>query len=255
MLSSVSASFKHAGDRGDLIYALPSIKYLGGGRLYLWINSPHRKRLQDGSLSLFTAEKIKGLIPLLDSQDYIYKTSIWKGEKVKYDFDCFRDRHIPNNLAEAQAEFIGVPRHTKDARWLFVSPKKVAKIVIARSPRYHNNNLNWNLIYDLLKNDSVFIGGEKEHESFVNEIGFIPYYYTKDLLEAAEIITGCDIFFGNQSCPYAIAEGLKVNCIQETCSSVDNCIFIRKNILNLYNYDDCERIRGFIEKNINSSDN
>jgi hypothetical protein len=237
MLQARYNTFKHAGDRGDLIYALPAIKYLKGGRLYLWINSPYRKNLEDGTISLFTADKIKPLIPLLESQNYIFKTDIWRGEKIKYDFDCFRDRHIPNNLSEAQLEFIGVPGCVKDTKWLNVCPNSIAKIVIARSPRYHNNNLNWKLIHDSLKDDSIFIGSKKEHESFVNEIGDIPYYKTKDLLEAAEVIAGCKVFFGNQSCPYAIAEGLKANTIQETCPYVSNCIFYRPNSLNLINYN------------------
>jgi hypothetical protein len=41
-------------------------------------------------------------------------------------------------------------------------------------------------------------------------VGPVPIVATPTLLDVARVIAGCKLFVGNQSCPRAIAEGLKV---------------------------------------------
>ena len=63
------------------------------------------------------------------------------------------------------------------------------------------------------------------------------FHPTRDLLQAAEVIAGAELFIGNQSCPRAIAEGLKVAVVQETDRSRDNCHWERPNAW--YGYRSC----------------
>ena len=52
--------------------------------------------------------------------------------------------------------------------------------------------------------DAIFIGTDDEYESF----GHGEHVRAADALELAATISGASIFVGNQSLPYAIAEGL-----------------------------------------------
>jgi hypothetical protein len=56
-------TFLHGGDFGDLIYALPAIRALGGGALYLSEAHPGREPL--------TAARRDVLLPLLERIDYL----------------------------------------------------------------------------------------------------------------------------------------------------------------------------------------
>jgi hypothetical protein len=72
----------------------------------------------------------------------------------------------------------------------------------------------------------------KEHEAFTKTVGPIEHYPTADYLELARVIAGCSLFIGNQSCPYAMAEGLKKNAILESFYHAPDCQFSRPNVQN-----------------------
>lgn len=79
----------------------------------------------------------------------------------------------------------------------------------------------------------VFIGLESEWKDFIKlyqpKALQVWFFKPENLLEAAEIIAGSELFIGNQSCCYAIAEGLKHNTVQETDIRCPDCIFTRAN--------------------------
>ena len=91
----------------------------------------------------------------------------------------------------------------------------------------------------------IFIGTEFEHQTFESNFGKIDYYKTDSLYSLAMIINGSKLFIGNQSCPYSLAESMKVNSIQETSVNIPNCIYKRKN--GLYNSTSFEKINNFIK--------
>ena len=75
---------------------------------------------------------------------------------------------------------------------------------------YGANGAGWN---DFIKNGladyAVFVGTEQEHKVFEQSFKIkIDYYNTKDLLELAKVIQGCEQFIGNQSSALSIAIGL-----------------------------------------------
>jgi hypothetical protein len=78
-------TFLHGGDFGDLIYALPAIRALGGGALYLSEAHPGREPL--------TAARRDVLLPLLERIDYLAAVHVHQGEPVDVDFTGFR-KHL-----------------------------------------------------------------------------------------------------------------------------------------------------------------
>ena len=50
------------------------------------------------------------------------------------------------------------------------------------------------------------------------------YKNVSNFLEFAGIIAGCKFFIGNQSFPFAVAEGLKVKRVLEVCFECPNVI-------------------------------
>jgi hypothetical protein len=105
-------------------------------------------------------------------------------------------------------------------------------VVIHRSPRYHNPLFPWKEVLEKYAGSVLMIGTHEEHEDLVSETGRkdVLHYETIDLLHAAAVIAGSSLFIGNQSCCFAIAEGLKHNAIQETWVEGPDCIFRRQNV-------------------------
>ena len=215
-------TFMHSGDMGDIIYSMPTIRALGGGKVYLdpfWEATP------------FNKSNAKLLMPLLVSQPYISGVAIHKGEVIEHNLNKFRcsDLNIGIvNLAEAHLRAFGLPVNLMNEQWLSVGKKKVEKVVFHRSDRYQNASFPWKGLVERFKNQSIFVGLREEHERFTISFGDVPFYRVCDFLELAEIINGADLFVGNQSLPFAISEGLHKQNILEVCESGPNCNFERE---------------------------
>ncbi len=133
-------------------------------------------------------------------------------------------------LADAHLLYLGLPLAERDRAWLTVpSPRHVARVVINRSARYQNRCFPWDRVCQKYHDDAVFVGTRQEHEAFCKVFGLVPFEPTANFLELAEVIAGCELFVGNQSAPYAVAEGLKVRTLQETFPPAPNCVFRREN--------------------------
>lgn len=221
-------TYKHSGDIGDMIYSLPIIRFYGGGELHLnpW-GLPSKK--PDGSASGFNKATIKLVKPLLEAQEYITKVKSWNRDRVNVDLDYFRTNPVGlENLCENILTRFEVPFLEADKPWLTCNKKKIAPIVISRSFRYRNDNLNYKSIFENFK-DCVFIGLEVEHSDFQERFGKIDFFPVRDFLEMAEVINGADLFIGNQSSPMAVAIGLGQSFWQEYYIHHADCIFNRKN--------------------------
>ena len=217
-------SFASFGDLGDIIYLCPSMKLVAeqsGSPVIFYARNG--LRLHDP-----ITDRLVLIRRLLESQDYIEEVSAWEGEPIDYDSCHFRRSGHPFaiTLLELQARFIELlPDPTQ--RWLFVEPALATKgkIVIARSVRYQNPYFPWRELMRTYSDRMIFIGHPAEHAIFCREFGPVPYLPTNDLYEAACAIAGSAQFIGNQSSPYAIAEGLKHPSIQETNLESPDCIF------------------------------
>lgn len=226
--------FYMSGDLGDIIYALPTIRVLGGGQLcigparnnsYYWLREP------------MTKARFDMIEPLLSLQK-AYLTRVWFSEtmhgwKCHVDLNDSRRLHREpyyrheRNLADVPSIFFQCGLGNWKQKWLDIPARKVARFIFARSMRYPGKDFPWKRLVERYRNDAVFVGMPEEHAAFEAQFGQIKHYPTKTLLDVACVIAGAEWFVGNQSSPLAIAEGLKANCVREHFEGSPNCIFDR----------------------------
>lgn len=227
-------TFRCAGDIGDCIFAMPVIRYHGGGILFCEAASYTRQKL--------TWDKWQVVVPLLRAQPYIKDVREWSGQHCDYNLNDFRSSmfkalrrpntpDISKSLCDWMLEAHGVPVTDKDEAWITVEPKAEAVVVFNRSSRYHNPQFPWQSIVDRYRDNACFIGLQQEYAAFTNLYGHVRYAPTNDFLEAAQVIEGCNLFVGNQSACHAIAEGLKKNIILEVWPGGPNCLFYRPGVI------------------------
>jgi hypothetical protein len=233
-------TFKHSGELGDIIFSLPTIKAMGGGILYLDPKGGEDEPFVNWANGLFTKtnlneKMIESIKPLLKVQDYISEVRLWNGEDVDYNLDMFRTHIRYNNISDSHLVAFGVDFSKKDEAWLTVpdpieDPER--DIVFARSCRYHGNYTFWETINRDLIDRAIFIGFKEEYEFFkytYPHMAEIPHREVSDILEMAQVISGCDMFVGNQGLPHAIAEALKKPLINEVFRPHPDSVFHREN--------------------------
>ena len=158
-------TFLHGGDFGDLIYALPAIRALGGGALYLSEAHPGREPL--------TAARRDVLLPLLERIDYLAAVHVHQGEPVDVDFTGFRKHLRPGevNLAQAQLAGCGLPLDLADEAWIdrtvFRAGGASFAVVIHRSERYRNPLFPWKTVVEKFGRRASFVGLTREYLDFV----------------------------------------------------------------------------------------
>lgn len=200
-------TISHCGDFGDVIAFLACLKEPVDFVLY-----PHSV-----AGNRMTPERAEAMIPLLEYQPYI-RSARWQEKPEGTTGDDWRHHYNHQlNLADMMSDWRKVPRSHRCHPWLVVPEKRnISKVIIARSPRYNNPKFPWNEVLARYDTEAVFVGLESEHKAFVEAYGKIPYHPTKDLLELAQVIAGCHLFFCNQSCPRWIGEGLKCPvCVEQ----------------------------------------
>jgi len=234
---------KHSGLMGDIIYSIPTMKSLmkklNCTGIDLWIpndkksNSISEVKHIGGSL-MFTDDMFDFIKPLLLAQeifDEINYTSELEIPKDCIDFDSIRyglintsSGHIPNYYSKAFGTLIDSTK-----RWLEIpkesAHKKEYQIIIGRSTRYVNSSINYDEL-SKLEYKIGFIGTKKEFKIFQSEFVNleIEHINTENSLEVAKIINNCQVYIGNQSFFFSIAEGLKVPRLIESFELVPNVI-------------------------------
>jgi FkbM family methyltransferase len=219
--------FSHSGDIGDIIYALPTIKALGGGKLILY---DHPGMTAHG----MSEAKVNRLRPLLINQDYIH-TVDWSPTIVDSSLNGFRD-HVggQGNLSDSHLATHGLDWSHRISPWLKVQKTPKYRFLFSRSPRYHNSNFPWHNIVRRYGAEAAFVGFPDEHKLFCSQFGWVRIAEEQeDFLKLAQLIAGCELFIGNQSSPLAIAHGLKHNTIMEISpgSAHHHCVFQRSNCI------------------------
>jgi hypothetical protein len=219
----VQLSFCSSGDLGDILASLPAVRALGGGDYY-FVDRPVTKTL---------STRAHLIQPLLEAQPYIRRVIV--GEPVEgpnlRDFSTFRSGGLPwgVTLGQLQARWVGIEDGAIEFRhpWLTAKPAQgyADKLIVARSSRYQNFMFPWKEIVQFCGPDIVFIGLPEEHRAFCDSFGAVEYLPTKDLLEAATVISGAAGFIGNQSSPFNVAEGLKVPRVLECCLWTPDCCY------------------------------
>ena len=219
-----AVTFKHSGNAGDIIYALPAIKALSQGRpakLFLKLDAPiNGWSAAEHPLgkSGLTAGMVSQLKPLLAQQNWLTAVEIHNGEAVDYDLDLFRE--IPNIHSERGSIthwyfWLFAVNADLSQPWLEVGAPPVSgnKIVLARSTRYRNPGINYACLHELGEID--FVGTRAEFLEMQAVLPELRHAECSDFLQLARVIRSARFFIGNQSFPYAVAEALKVPRILE----------------------------------------
>ena len=211
--------FKHSGGRGDIVYALPAIKRLGGGTLYIDVSrSELSSPISSTDVSLFSE--------LLCGEDYIERVESWTSQRYDVDLDDFR-LHLTRrrHLAESHALVIGRSVDLS-VPWLdagrFTS-HGVAEIIVSRTPRFHGF-VDWRTLSPF-QDKVAFVGTRKEYTRFQLETGLaIRYEVTSSYVDLVKVILGSSLFVGNQSFPFSLAEAFKHPRVLEIFPDVPNCM-------------------------------
>jgi hypothetical protein len=215
----------HSGDLGDIIYALPAMR-AAGAPVHLFVNT----RPWTAPMS---AKKLGVIKSLLEAQPFV--ASVVLGEcptKTKLGFSTFRNGGLPFGvtLADLQARWVGMSIDKNP--WLTAKPDSVfaGKVLCHRSPRYHNPYFNWRAVGEEFGNRMVFLGLDEEVAALRKSTGVnAPHAKFADYAALASALAAAELFIGNQSSPMAVAIGLGVPFIQETCLWVPDCIYPRRN--------------------------
>jgi hypothetical protein len=177
------------------------------------------------------AATIESAMPLLRLQPYLEDVRFWRGEQVEFDLDTFRLNIRFNNLADSHLAAFNLPLTERDTPWLRVdSPISIPNrpLILARNLRYHGNDAFWEAFLPQIKERAVFVGSPLEHQSLVHAFGHeVEYYPTPDILTLTRVLAGCQQFIGNEGLPRALAEGMKINVINEYGRLYPGTIFKR----------------------------
>lgn len=223
----------HSGNIGDIVYSLPALRKLALRReeqIALYIKCNVITTYYPGAVHplkniLINEEYLERLKPLLVCQDYIGSVEKYEGQEIEFNLDLFR-RAVPDTTRShiPRWYFPGL-KLTCDLStpWLKVSPWHglSGNIIIARSARYQNPRLSYEFLKDY---DCGFVGLPEEHQTFCDRFFELPHFQVDNYLELAQIIDTCKLFVGNQSFPFALAEGLKTPRILEVCPFASNVI-------------------------------
>lgn len=210
------------GEIGDAIYAMPALRAIGNVNVFVADRPWYRPKW---------VERAQSLKELFLQQPYISSFNEHSGEHIDYDLTTYRDSggKYGETITSKIARYARVS-HSTD-KWLDVVPSKATegKVVISRGARWHGFYFPWKDVVKAIGSDAVFIGTKQEHLDFCKAFGSVEPLECKTMLEVAQAIAGCSLFIGNQSSPFACAEGLKKDSVLEVCLNACDCIYHRPN--------------------------
>lgn len=248
---SLQNNFYISGELGDIIYSLPAIKKHGGGNLYIggqFNEFPNYKILDKTT--------VNQLSKILVQQSYIHDVYFsetlpnntinlneFKRDYIKWNNGLLSTDEVNEvrctDLVTKFYNLLNLSDNNNDEKWLDANNTTTNDIIINRSLKYHNDRFPWIEIVSNYGDYITFIGFENEYDDFCNKFGKVKYTKTDTLVDVYNIISKCNVFIGNQSFCYSLAEGLKKNIIQETCTWIPNCQFFRENSLIFKNGENC----------------
>jgi hypothetical protein len=155
--------FVSSGSVSDILYALPAIRDLGGGRLYLRGKN-----------------EFKALKNLLEIQPYIEYVRLYEGEGVDFCFDNVKDLENfgHNPLVHSFRRLVGLPYIERISPWIAPNETRLTNcpekfVILNRSLQYHDTSDFWitKIKEEIEKeSDMYFLGFPEEYRSFQRNI-------------------------------------------------------------------------------------
>ena len=234
-------TFNHAGKIGDILFSLyfciEVSRHCGDSQFDY--NIQINKRTSDfGDSSddsiLLSPEKALFIKPLLESQPYIHSVTIREEpEKGSLDLNSFRNRYINPFGCEIRDWYYNfvvqtLPREFwKKIVTVEPDPAYKDKVLLTLTERYVNQGIDYKKLNEF-KNHLVFLGTEREHQTFQKEYFELDRVDLKpedSLLTVARYLAGAKGFIANQSGFFSLAELMKIPRILLTPDWVKNQIW------------------------------
>src|SRR5579859_7984486 len=167
---------------GDTIYACAAIKRMRFDPVEFYLNCRFN----------YWRQRMESLKFLLEIQPYFSKVEVCE-QTVGFDLNRWlKHRQHGLNISDTICHWLRLPLTDHSEPWLSVPEvKAVAKVVVHRSPRHHNDLFPWRQAVEKYKNDMVFIGiasDMAEYEDFCERFGRVPHWPSASYLETAQII-------------------------------------------------------------------
>ena len=213
-------NFKHSGATGDIIFALPFVKYMGGGNMYL---------------SNYHPQRAESIAKLLRIQDYIGEVYVGiTPPEDAVNLDLFRQHAgYHSNLIEAYFTAFRKPFDKSFKEPWITLPESDSLIeepytIINRTTNYDDPNFDWKAEVNYLMTLSpncYFLGYQHEYDMFQDKFKTWAKFHDCDFLTAAYLIKNSAMFTGGYSCLATIAQGLGINfrlvqAPNHTCSTL-----------------------------------
>jgi hypothetical protein len=239
-------TFRHGGKVGDCIFALPAIRELGGGILYLPEQTP------DGCSALYSSLK-----DLLLQQSYIKEVREYPSglpymelaPEIHIDYDLDRARLQPLkgviHIVKRYMDAFGVNYPNWKEPWLTVGQKPFERtwwnipdeyVLINYTGRHIVNEqlkitsrVNWTEVIKSIKKPVYFVGHENEYHNFVNRFTGLPFLKTDNLLQLALLIKGAHSIYCNQSSVLALAQSMAKQYYLDVKPHKTNCLLYTNN--------------------------
>lgn len=209
-------TFLWTGCCGDVVAGMAVMRQLGGGHLHI---GNHWQCAPGDPCKPMKGIRYQSLVELLKAQPYVKSIKYDESRKVDYDMSDWREKyHRFRSLSHSQADYVGI-KNIDVSPWVKTpsDPRSKGRIVVARSARYWSYSFPWINVGRRYKDRLLFVGLPEEHKDLekwmARKVEYIP---TKDLMEVAKLISGCDFMIANQSSPNWIALAMGKTLIQET---------------------------------------
>lgn len=243
-------TFKHSGNAGDIIYALPTMRAVlaAGERAQLFLrigvlsDSVFEYPHPSGNVRLNEAmfENVRALI---EAQPYMYSCVAFAGQQIDCDFDRFRASPLLQDRGSIARWYTYIEGVHVDLTqpWLRVPTIEsgIPPIVVARSRRYRHPALCYRFLQRY--REVGFVGTADEYQDFKAAVPRAVYLEVGNFYELAQVISAAQVFIGNQSAPFAVAEGMKIHRILEPSPLTPNVIPEGGEYIEAYFQDTLER--------------
>lgn len=214
--------FKHSGNAGDIIYSLNAIRSACelndmDAVLFLKLDEPivlhpmFKHPLGNVMLNKYMFDNLK---PLLMELDFIYDVMPYSNQKVDYDLDLFRKTGFNLGAGDIKRWYLyAYPELQKNYSSDYFFEQKVSEnyIVVNRSERYNNGYVDYSIL-NKVELPIYFVGTDTEFNLMKAKVWDLQHKKVKDFLELQQFIAASNLFIGNQSMCYAIAE--QTGCIR-----------------------------------------
>lgn len=228
-------TFHHGGRIGDLIYALYTVKELGGGDIIV-------SDFQQGN---WGETQARSLLPLLNYQEYVryacyHPHDLIAGhDKITHDLHNAELDHNPGqfpewhgkswpgncNIAKRYAVHFGVT-WKPGTTWLEAPKDHLPPYVSFHAPmrRCTDTKAIAQVVNALCEQTAVVMFGGTDWREWEDLCPQADLVQSKDMLEVARIINSSRVFLGSVSSGHAIAEGLGKPRFVQQAEGCDNVI-------------------------------